>query len=338
MFSDRSDSKNKFAIVKVFYATDRSETSRGKFGIDPSPDKKLTLGVAEVSIPHDHRLGEVERPSFIKFEFRQDPNDHVVVLNVTDQSEKMFFSGVRSVAERLGEQILVFIHGFNVGFEDALQRTAQIAYDLKFEGAPVLYSWPSKGEIGVLAYNRDERNAELSAYRLAPFLRQLRAQSGADTITLIAHSMGNRVLVQALSQMFNDKETMRKPAFRHIALMAPDIDAEVFKQLALAVKSASVDITLYCSSKDEALKLAQTYAGYARAGQPLLIVPGIDTIDASAVDTSLLGAFHQYYADNQAIISDLFYLIRGDGPSQRARLRSDRQGNLLYWRFDPASR
>jgi esterase/lipase superfamily enzyme len=329
----------KFAVMKVFYATDRIKTKEGRFGADPASNDGFTMGLAQVSIPHDHRMGEIEQPTWIRFEFKQDPTEHVVVITMTDQSKAQFYSGLRSVVATSKEkQVLVFIHGFNVGFEDALRRTAQIAYDLKFDGAPVLYSWPSKGVLSPLAYVQDQRNADLSSYHLASFLRELRASSGADSITLIAHSMGNRLLASALNQIFNDKEFAPTTAFRHVALMAPDIDAEQFKRLAEAIKSTAGDITLYCSSRDEALRAAAEYAGYPRAGQGVLIIPGIYTIDASDVDTSLLGAFHQYYADNGAIISDLYYLIRGNSPDQRARLRVRRLGASIYWHFDPASR
>ena len=42
------------------------------------------------------------------------------------------------------KEAFVFIHGYNVAFDDAIYRTAQIAYDLSFDGPPILYSWPSR--------------------------------------------------------------------------------------------------------------------------------------------------------------------------------------------------
>jgi esterase/lipase superfamily enzyme len=42
----------------------------------------------------------------------------------------------------------IFVHGYNVTFEDAARRTAQMSYDLSFDGAPVFYSWPSQGSLG----------------------------------------------------------------------------------------------------------------------------------------------------------------------------------------------
>jgi len=80
--------------------------------------------------------------------------------------------------------------------------------------------------------------------------------------------------------------------------------------------------------------------GYPRAGEitrPPLLVPGIDTIDASAVDTSLLGVFHQYYADNKTFLSELFSLIRDKTPAERFGLAPVAVGSRVYWIFKPAA-
>ena len=75
-------------------------------------------------------------------------------------------------------------------------------------------------------------------------------------------------------------------------------------------------ITLYASSNDEAIKLSKKVHAYPRAGESgpdIVVVPGLDTIDVSNVDTSLLG--HSYFAEKRTVISDLFYLIR-DGKAR----------------------
>lgn len=86
---------------------------------------------------------------------------------------------------------LVFIHDFNVKFDAAVRRTAQIAYDLHFEGTPILYSWPSEGKLS--SYWIDEDNARQSATRFHAFLPMVLTEVGARTVHVIAHSIGNRV-------------------------------------------------------------------------------------------------------------------------------------------------
>src|SRR5207302_2856729 len=125
-------------------------------------------------------------------------------------------------------------HGFNVTFVDAVYRTAQISADLHFSGAPILFSWPSQGALSPLGYTRDETEARWALSDLRAFLELLVAQSGADTIHFIAHSMGNRLLTEALVPMAATLKRM--PAFNELVLTAPDIDADTFvKDIAPAI-------------------------------------------------------------------------------------------------------
>jgi esterase/lipase superfamily enzyme len=104
-----------------------------------------------------------------------------------------------------------------------------------------------------------------------------------------------------------------------IALAAPDIDTSVFLNLAAAIQSLVKRTTIYASRNDFALQAARAicgnYVGLGDIDPSITVVPGMDSVDASAVDTSLSG--HQYYADNRSIVSDLFQLVRGS-PAPRA--------------------
>ena len=231
---------------------------------------------------------------------------------------------------------MVFVHGFNTTFGDAARRTAQLSYDLGVKGPAILFSWPSQGELGPISYNKDRRNAELSARRLHDLLGDLARKSGVQRIYVIAHSMGGFVLTHALASM-----TLEETRIRQVALVAPDIDVELFRQLAGRFPKQVSRVTLYASSRDLALVVSQQYAGYPRAGQGqphLVLLNGVDTIDASSVDTSLLGVRHQYYADSSQILSDLFSLIKGNAPGNRFGLRPAIANGGSYWVFAPAAR
>jgi len=282
-------------------------------------------------------MGELEGPAIWKLEFRPDANRHIVLIGtpVVAGARDFFAELRRKIADSREKQALVFIHGFNTTFTDAARRTAQIAYDLGFDGVAAFYSWPSHGSLSPLGYNSDVRNADLTVAQFKQFLTDLSGNTQAKTIHLIAHSMGNRVLTRALSEMSLAASNAR---FRKVILMAPDIDAGLFRQLAVQMKSQAGEITLYASSRDLALKASETYAGYPRAGEGgngIVVMPGLITIDASDVDTSLMGALHQYYGDSRAILSDVFALLQGRPPDQRFGLkRVEKQGNL-YWIFKP---
>ena len=140
---------------------------------------ELELGTCEVSIPKDHQVGELESPSVLRLEFREDPERHVVLLGVHPAAGRRVLcrsAGVRRAIA--GKEAFVFVHGYNVGFETAARRTAQIAYDLKFDGAPIFYSWPSQE--GLLAYTVDETNVVWTVPHLKEFLLGVRQAVGGQ--------------------------------------------------------------------------------------------------------------------------------------------------------------
>lgn len=332
-----------YATIRVFYATDRAveaSDNRGPtYGGDPDPNEQLHYGEVSVSIPRDHRMGELEGPSIWRLEFKEDPKKDVVLQSVEPEDEAVFMKGVSSrVSHSQKKEILVFVHGFNTTFEDASRRTAQLAYDMAFDGPTILYSWPSQGSMNPIAYNKDGRNAALTAPHLEEFLKLLVAKSGATTVDIIAHSMGNRPVTQALRDFAMENPGMKTPMFNQVALMAPDVDAALFRQMSQAMEHSARRITLYASSRDAALRLSQYFAGYQRAGEGLphlIVLPGMDTVDASAVDTSLLGFYHSYFADSTTVLSDLFHDFVGDPAANRIGLKAVVTAAGKYWQFVP---
>ncbi|MFH1920444.1 MAG: alpha/beta hydrolase [Planctomycetota bacterium] len=301
---------------------------------------EMEMGTCEVSIPRGHEVGEVERPSVFRFEFREDPRRHVVLLDVEKQEADAFFADLQARVEASQKkEAFVFVHGYNVTFNEAAQRTAQLAHDLKFDGAPIFFSWPSQGE--VLQYAVDETNVVWAVPHLKEFLAGIAKRSNAEAVHVIAHSMGNRALTSALELLSRERRS-ELPLFREVVLAAPDIDAEVFRRdIVPAIVPTADRVTLYASSNDEALKLSKTIHGYRRAGDSgsqLLVVPGVDTIDVSTVDTSLLG--HYYYGSNRSVIADMLDLINEAKPPELRRWLEPRPfGHLMYWVFhgDPTT-
>jgi esterase/lipase superfamily enzyme len=323
------------AIIRTFFATDRNVTGNqdpGKmFGVGRS---SITFGICDVSIPRDHRMGELESPSIWRLEFHKDPTKHVVILSTAISTKDNFFADVASrVHKSEKKSALLFVHGYNVTFEDAARRTAQMAYDLAFEGAPVFYSWPSQGTTP--AYMVDEQNIEWAQADLKGFLEDFFTRSDAESIYLIAHSMGNRALTRAVASLLTERPALRN-RLKEVILAAPDIDADVFKRdIAPALVATGRPVTLYASSGDLALVTSKKVHGYPRAGDSgngLVVVAGIETIDATGVDTSLLG--HSYFAETRSLLSDMFNLIRDDKrPDRRSGLRRIDMQTGRYWEF-----
>jgi len=184
-----------------------------------------------------------------------------------------------------------------------------------------------------LGYTIDENNVTWTVTHLKQFLRELVAHSRAESIHLVAHSMGNRALTAALREFSLEMGTAAE-MFDRVVLAAPDVDADHFRRdLAPHLLNTARHVTLYASSGDRALIASKQVHGYPRAGESgpgMVVLPGIETIDVSGVDLSLLG--HSYYGESQPLLHDLFHLVRKSLPAaQRSWLQRREHGALEYW-------
>ena len=279
----------------------------------------LTFGSLEVSIPARHKTGHIEEP--LPF-FKADPTHDVVIINLNVAPESQFFSSLaNAVNGSRNKEALVFIHGYDVSFDEAARRTAQLTWDLGFRGIPILFSWPSRG--AKIMYSADEASALWAVPHLEQFLRMIARRSGATTIHVIAHSLGNRPLMYALQQI-TLQHSLSDSRFDQIVLAAPDIDVGIFRQLATVFPSIADRVTIYASAHDKALEFSKIlHQSFSVGGQtrPSHAVPGVDVIDASAMSEDLLDVDHSYYAANITVLEDMGYIIRvGLPPAKRALL------------------
>ncbi len=346
-----ADDSKAYDVVPVFFGTDRSEVpATPRVGYGPVRGRKLILGQALVTVPKSHEVPKIERPWAIRipylditlFEQAEDPARHFTMKELKSLTREEFLQLVRerlSKSSAFKDHALVFIHGFNTTFDNGVYRTAQIAYDLKFDGAPFLYSWPSGG--GVASYTYDRESAGQSVPFMREFLELVVEQTGARSVSVIAHSMGNQPALQVLKDI-----RASSPAgvvINQIILAAPDVDRDNFENIAREISGLANGITLYAAANDRALGISRRFhggvprAGDVPSGGPL-VVPGVDTIDVTAVSTDSLGLNHSGYAENNALLEDLQRLIQtGERPPERRIPNLERIGSDegTYWRFPP---
>lgn len=333
---ERED-RDSYMLVPVYYATDRARGKEGKpfnrmFTDRRNENGELSFGRSLVSIPRDHRVGHVERPSWLRLEFSEDPAKHVVVVDIIEYPEAALYDEIKKYVQAdPAAGALLFLHGYNVSYVEALRQTAQIAADLEFRGPAISYAWPSAGAIK--SYLVDENNARWSVPHLRRLLAALKIVCGPSPLHVLAHSMGSRVLAEAIGAMGDDA------SLGQVIFAAPDIDSDVFKELVGTFHGRVTRATLYASSNDEALRLSRNiHGGYSRAGESaegVLVTQGVDSVDATSVNTDLLG--HSYYGDNRSIITDIYALIRANtGPDERFGMRRlSTASGMTYWAFRP---
>ncbi len=316
--TDRRDLGDNPSDPAARYSSDRADTT--------APGGTVRYGTCTVSIPKKHVAGGLEDRTWWQWTTGQarTPDQHVMVVRLNAQQPELFFSTLASVVARSSKKdAFVFVHGFSVSFADAARRTAQMAYDLRFEGAPIFFSWPTPDLMSapLTAYTTSEGNAELSKHRLRAFLQDVLEKSGAETLHVIAHSMGNRLVTEALQMLDSVSTEHLKPKIGEVILTAPDIDTAMFNEIiAPRLTKFAPRVTLYASTRDRAIGASEGAHSNPRIGDFLTLLTspvGVEVIDASGVDVGTIG--HSYYGDNEAVIADLCYLLNlGD----RAALRS----------------
>jgi hypothetical protein len=225
-----ASASQEYTIVRIFYGTDRSKAGNGYSNRREKADS-LHFGTCDVTIRRDHRLATLESPKWYKFDFSWNPRKHVMLQRTIELPKAAFLTQLQSaVLEAADHSALVFIHGYNVSFGDGARRTAQLSYDLSFDGVPILYSWPSANSPLPFSYLADEATIDWTKPHLSSFLTDVASTTGAETVHVIAHSMGNRALARILDGI---SLPAGPPLFKQVVLAAPDIDSGEFLQLGL---------------------------------------------------------------------------------------------------------
>ena len=158
-----------------------------------------------------------------------------------------------------GRRVLIFVHGFNTRFEEAVYRFAQIVYDSRVNVAPVLFTWPSGGNVTDYVYDRD--SAMYSRDALETVLQALVKDSNVSSISILAHSMGNYLVIESLRQM-SIRDHGLPPKIEDVMLASPDIDVDVFRRQLAEIDAGPrpAQFTLFVSRDDRALGLSSFLA------------------------------------------------------------------------------
>ncbi|HEV2564067.1 MAG TPA: alpha/beta hydrolase, partial [Microvirga sp.] len=247
------------STVDMLVATTRMRASDPQEFFSGGRGPELSFAEFTVSIPPaaNRQEGEVQWPQSTP----GNPATDFVTLkaDVIDrkQATAWFHRTVRTVPQR---RVLVFIHGFNNRFDDAVFRFAQIVHDAGTPVVPVLFTWPSRGS--VLAYGYDRESNTYSRNALESTLRTLASDPSVGEITILAHSMGNWVTLESLRQMAI-RDGRVAPKIRNVLLAAPDVDVDLFREAVVDMGRNRPAFTLFVSQDDRALAISRRIWGDA---------------------------------------------------------------------------
>ncbi len=288
--------------VDMLVATTRKSASDRGVLFSGERGNAVTYTDLAVSIPPDatRQPGSVQWPKSLPGH----PATDFVALRAepVDPSKVAVWTG-RAVRRGGKRHVLVFVHGFNNKFEDAVFRFAQIVHDSGAEVAPVLFTWPSKGS--VLAYGYDRESTNFSRNGLETLLRDLSKDPNVGEITVLAHSMGNWLTLESLRQMaIRDRRVA--PKIRNVILAAPDVDMDLAREAFRDMGQNRPRLTLMVSGDDQALAVSRLVWG--------------DSIRLGAIDPNVEPYRSELERQNIGVLN--LSTVKGDDPLNHGKFAS----------------
>ncbi|MBD5634664.1 MAG: alpha/beta fold hydrolase [Candidatus Eremiobacteraeota bacterium] len=324
-----------YAQRRIYYATDRAESTGKTFDYADgafSPDESALpyKGRCTVSVQWNDDLSSAFGPNTYRRVEESSERGQAVVDSVAPPiANRDFFGPLISEARRSrSKTIAVFVHGYNQGFDDGARAAAQLQYEMRFDGPIVAYSWPSAHRLD--GYPHDEAQIPPAADHFQRFIQELRANAGKGiSIAIIAHSMGNRLAVETLKNV--------PDVARASVLAAPDVPVQEFETAYTNVmRGTTSNLTLYASQTDQALLASLVFHQDQRIGtfdNVPFTATGMDTVDATQVDTSFLG--HSYFVDSAIVARDIASFLAKVPPSKRTHLtKRIGAGKIPYWQVN----
>jgi pimeloyl-ACP methyl ester carboxylesterase len=203
--------------------------------------------------------------------------------------------------------LLVYIHGYNIGIDRACRDAARLARATGREDRILLFSWPAS-QAGV-TYRRDEQRLAESTPAILAALRALGERHGHENISIVAHSMGSRVVLA----LATDDSWPRQARLDDLILVAPDVDREAFLGAAAKLRERVREISILVYEDDRLLKLSEIANRGERLGQDTdAQIDGVSVIDVAELgDLGFTG--HIYHLHSQRVGELLQHLLRRDG-------------------------
>lgn len=289
-------------IQNLFIATSRRRSDDASEFFSGEREQALNLANVDVSIPNSHVPGRLEQRRFGEPE---DVSKHFTIAkpSVFANSPDFVTKLNKSLSAKApgDREVLVFVHGYNTNFSSAVLRVSQFVKDTGFKGVPLLFTWASRGR--ALDYVYDINSALQARFYLLE-LAEILAGTKAESFSIVAHSMGNLVTLEAMTQLI--KQGFRTRAeLNRVILAAPDVDLDLFEQYANDLAPVRKNIVVLVSKDDRALKLSRRIAGgvdRVGAADPDAVAEyGFDVIDLTQIDDDS-NVHHTKFAQSPEIV------------------------------------
>ena len=301
-----------YISIPIYYGTNRNKMDDEHLYGGKWTDE-IKYGYYTASIPKSHETGKLEQPDVLAKLLGQDfdPTRYIHILKNEELSKETFLSYLAQALNRDKEDhAFIFIHGYNNSFESSALRTAQLFYDLDYKGVPIMYSWPSTAKS--IGYFKDGINIEKSTALFETFILDIVKNNPGKKLNLIAHSMGNRLLVETITQLQKNHPSIK---FENIIMAAPDVGKNDFqKNYHEPIIQSAQHVNLYCSKKDKALSLSKILNLQHRLGladSKIYVNKPLQTVDITNSGDCEDILSHTCFAQTKSILADIQALING---------------------------
>jgi esterase/lipase superfamily enzyme len=326
----------------VYFVTNRKpnrQTNPDDFGSEFSPDglSNIRFGKAMVTGSKLDQVASVE----VAKENLKAAKPILGSANIFQAAQQQMLEG--------GCDVLILIHGFNVSFRTALISLAQLTQGLTSSNPmdkgkslkllPVVFSWPSDGTMlfsgsqGKAAYQNDRQDAATSGpafarafLKMTDFIQQLAPDQQCNRkIHLVAHSMGNYVLRNALQEIRRQIDDRFPRIFDQVLMMAADEDDDAFEfeHKLLHLPRLTTRTTVYFNRGDIALWASDTLKGnVARLGSdgpmhPQRLPRNVYPVDCTQIlEEAKIPKEHGYHIVSPRVVADMRRVLRGEIPDE----------------------
>ena len=303
--------------LQIYVATTRERENSSGNVFTANRSNALNFAKFVVSVPPNHKSGNVEMPTS-----SPDPRSSFAIVDQAVMDEADFRKAVFSQGDtrRKKHKAFVFVHGFNNNFQELLFRLTQLQADAKIDGVPILFAWPSQGQVA--AYDADKEAASYSRSQLIALLRMLSSSPDVSDILVVAHSMGAMLTVDALRQLRAEGENRVIARLGRVVLAAPDINAQTFRGEVEAIGPLKPPLLVLVSKDDRALRLSSVLdGGVARAGSIDVDNPVVQEaalkFKVQVVDISKLAAHDDLGHDQFVSVAMLYSKLHHQAASYR---------------------
>ena len=240
-------------VVTVYVATTRTRDPHSAIVYTNGRSPKLNYAEFTIAIPPHHKAGNIEWPNGTP-----DPQTDFVTVRQRLLTASEFERKVAARGPEGNRNAGIFVHGYNVNFQEGVFRLAQMVSDSDIKGVAVLFAWPSDGELA--GYVADKDAATYSRDALVHVLKVMTHDRKPGDVTLLGHSMGAWLTVEALRQLrlTGQNTTLNRLT---VILASPDIDVDVFREQMTVIGPLTPPMTVLVSRDDRALALSGRIAG-----------------------------------------------------------------------------